>query len=94
MLAPVTRLTLKRDRLYRKAVLALAEYRHAWDNGASEDKQDQLHSLVCEAVAALRMYDRVVSEPRHVVGTEQFWTLAERYAHDHDFRREMRFPSR
>jgi hypothetical protein len=95
MFHPACAYTVKKDRLYRHAVLDLAEYRHAWDHGASKSEQDRLHQKVCASVAALRVYDRVRAEGvKHIVTTEQFWTLAERYSNDHGFRAEMRFPSK
>lgn len=93
MFAPAAELTIKKDRLRRKATLALAEYRHAWDNRVPTDEQDKLHDEVCKTVAALRVYE-VVRLSQHVCSTDTFWTLAERASHDVNFRQEMRFPSR
>jgi hypothetical protein len=94
MLPPAHGLTLRLPTLRRAADFALAEYRHAWEYGTSDDL-DELHRQVCKAVAPLRVYEQVTRPGTPMLGsTDVFWTLAARYAENADFRRSMRFPDK
>lgn len=94
MLHPASKLTLDPRKLRRKAELALAYYRDAWDRNAPEEEQGDYHRKACEAVAAIRVYDYVRDPNLPLVSNDQFWTLVERHAGSYEFRAEMRFPHR
>lgn len=94
MLHPASKLTLDIGKLRRKAELALAYYRDAWERNAPEEEQGHYHRKACEAVAALRVYDIVRDHKLPLVSNDQFWTMVERHAGSYDFRSEMRFPHR